>query len=50
VRKRQIPVKHPQTGTWTLQVDQQKRYSRAPASVFVRVSILVQRVFRLRSH
>jgi hypothetical protein len=50
VRKRQIPVKHPKEGTWTLQVDQQRRYSRAPASVFVRVSILVQRVFRLRSH
>jgi hypothetical protein len=47
VRKRQIPVKRPKTGTWTLQVDQQQRYSRAPASVFVRVSILVQRVFRL---
>ena len=48
-RRRQIPVKHPRTGTWTLQVDQQRRYSRAPDSVFVRVSIVVQRVFRLRS-
>jgi hypothetical protein len=48
-RRRQIPVKHPKTGTWTLQVDQQRRYSRAPDSVFVRVSIVVQRVFRLRS-
>ena len=48
-RRRQIPVKRPRTGTWTLQVDQQKRYSRAPASVFVRVSIRVQRVFRLQS-
>jgi hypothetical protein len=47
-KRRQIPVKRPQTGTWTLQVDQQKRYRRAPASVFVRVSIIVQRVFRLR--
>lgn len=47
-RRRQIPVKHPHTGTWTLQVDQQRRYSRAPDSVFVRVSIIVQRVFRLR--
>ena len=47
VRRRQIPVERPRTGTWTLQVDQQKRYSRAPDSVFVRVSILVQRVFRL---
>jgi hypothetical protein len=46
-RRRQIPVERPRTGTWTLQVDQQKRYSRAPASVVVRVSIVVQRVFRL---
>jgi hypothetical protein len=46
-RRRQIPVRHPQTGTWTLQVDQQRRYSRAPDSVFVRLSIVVQRVFRL---
>jgi hypothetical protein len=48
-RRRQIPVKHPKTGTWTLQVDQQRRYSRAPDSVFVRVSIVVQRVFKLQS-
>jgi hypothetical protein len=48
-RRRQIPVRHPRTGTWTLQVDQQRRYSRAPDSVFVRVSIIVQRVFRLPS-
>jgi len=48
-RRRQIPVRHPQTGTWTLQVDQQRRYSRAPDSVFVRLSIIVQRVFRLPS-
>src|SRR4051794_25521373 len=48
-RRRQIPVRHPRTGTWTLQVDQQRRYSRAPDSVFVRLSIVVQRVFRLRS-
>jgi hypothetical protein len=48
-RRRQIPVKRPKTGTWTLQVDQQRRYSRAPRSVFIRVSIVVQRVFRLRS-
>ena len=47
-KRKQIPVKRPRTGTWTLQVDQQKRYSRAPASVFVRVSIRVERVFKLR--
>ncbi|MDP9294880.1 MAG: hypothetical protein M3O90_10750 [Actinomycetota bacterium] len=48
VRRRQIPVRNPRTGPWTLQVDQQKLYSRAPVSVFVRVKIIVQRVFRLR--
>ena len=30
VRRKQIPVKRPRTGNWTLQVDQQRRYSRAP--------------------
>src|SRR4051794_6928995 len=48
VSRRQIPISHPHTGTWTLQVDQQRRYSRAPNSVFVRVSIIVQRMFTLR--
>jgi hypothetical protein len=43
VRRRQIPIKRPQRGTWTLQVDQQKRYSRAPDSVFVRLAIVVFR-------
>jgi hypothetical protein len=41
VRRKQIPVKRPRTGNWTLQVDQQRRYSRAPDSVFVRVKIEV---------
>jgi hypothetical protein len=31
-KRRQIPVKHPATGTWLLQVDQQRRYSPHPAS------------------
>jgi hypothetical protein len=44
VRKRQIPVRNPGSGTWTLQVDQQRRYSVSPETVFVRLSILVQRV------
>ena len=43
VRRRQIPVEGPQTGTWTLQIDQQRRYSRAPDSVFVRMTIVVFR-------
>jgi hypothetical protein len=41
-RRRQIPIHHPATGTWLLQVDQQRRYSPHPASnmqpVFIRVS------------
>ena len=43
VRRKQIPIKRPKTGKWTLQVDQQRRYSRAPNSVFVRVTIDVFR-------
>lgn len=46
VRRRQIPVRRPRTGTWTLQIDQQKAFSRAPDSVFVRLAITVARVFR----
>jgi hypothetical protein len=45
-RRRQIPVKHPRLGRWRLQVDQQKRYSRAPNGVNVRQDIDVKRVFR----
>ena len=48
VRRRQIPIRSPRTGRWLLRVDQQKRYSETPASVFVRVAIDVSRVFRLR--
>jgi hypothetical protein len=39
VRRRQIPIKNPKEGPWRLQVDQQKRYSRRPDSVFVRLDI-----------
>jgi hypothetical protein len=46
VRRRQIPVKRPRLGVWRLQVDQQKRYSRAPDGVNVRADIKVQKVFR----
>jgi hypothetical protein len=31
-RRRQIPVRHPAVGVWTLQVDQQRTYSPRPAS------------------
>jgi hypothetical protein len=46
VKRRQIPIKHPKLGVWRLQVDQQKRYSRAPDGVNVRRDIDVKRVFR----
>ena len=45
VRRRQIPVKHPGIGKWRLQVDQQRRYSRAPDGVNVRADIDVQLKF-----
>jgi hypothetical protein len=46
VRRKQIPVVRPHTGRWTLQIDQQKTYSPAPDTVFVRLEITVQRVIR----
>jgi hypothetical protein len=44
VRRRQIPIAHPRAGVWTLQVDQQKRWSPKPKSVFVPIPITVRRV------
>jgi hypothetical protein len=44
VRRRQFPMRHPRAGHWTLQVDQQRRWSPHPGSVFVPVEITVQRV------
>jgi hypothetical protein len=46
VRRRQLPVRRPREGKWTLQVDQQRRYSRRPDSVFVRNTIDVVCVSR----
>lgn len=48
VRRRQIPVKRPKLGPWRLQVDQQRRYSRAPDGVNVRADIDVQKVITAR--
>jgi hypothetical protein len=45
---RQIPVRRPATGRWTLQIDNQPEYSPRPASVFVRLAITVRRVIRTR--
>lgn len=44
VRRRQIPVENPRAGRWTLQVDQQRRWSPRPRSVYVRMPIVVERV------
>jgi hypothetical protein len=43
-RRRQIPVKRPALGRWTVQVDNQPSYSAEPVSVFVRLAITVRRV------
>lgn len=45
VKRRQFPFT-PRTGTWTVQIDQQKRYSKRPNSVFVRLQIVVRRILR----
>jgi hypothetical protein len=46
VHDRQIPVPRPRIGKWTLPVDQQKAFARAPDSVFVRITITVGRRIR----
>lgn len=44
VRRRQIPLRNPAPGRWLLQVDQQRRWSSQPDSVFVPVTIRVERI------
>jgi hypothetical protein len=46
VRRRQIPVRDPKLGKWTLQVDQDKAYSATPTGINVLLAITVQRVFK----
>jgi hypothetical protein len=46
VRRRQIPVRRPRTGDWTLQVDQRRDYSDAPGTNWVRLLIKVREFFR----
>lgn len=46
VRRRQIPIRRPQTGAWTVQVDQRRRYREQPGTNVVRLPIHVRRVFR----
>jgi hypothetical protein len=45
-KRRQIPIKKPRLGQWTLQIDQEKQYRRAPERGAIKVIIRVQRVFR----
>jgi hypothetical protein len=42
VRRRQIPLRHPRTGRWTLQVDQQHRWHARPNTPVVRIGLEVQ--------
>lgn len=46
VRARQIPLRRPRAGTWTVLVDQRRRYSPEAAPTQVRLSITVRRVPR----
>ena len=46
VRRRQIPIRRPRTGDWTLQVDQRREYSDAPGTNWVRLLIRVRQFFR----
>jgi hypothetical protein len=46
VKRRQIPVKKPRLGQWTLQIDQEKKYRRSPERGAIKVIIRVQRVFK----
>jgi hypothetical protein len=45
-RGRQIPVHKPHVGVWTLQVDQQRRYSPQPATNAQRVIVRVRESFK----
>jgi hypothetical protein len=46
VRARQIPLVRPETGDWTVLVDQERRYAPIPQTVRVRLIITVRRVPR----
>ncbi|MFL5371162.1 MAG: hypothetical protein ACJ78Z_13285, partial [Myxococcales bacterium] len=46
VKRRQIPIKRPAVGRWTLQVDNQPTYSAEPMPVYFRLGIRVSRVPR----
>lgn len=45
-KRKQIPVKHPATGVWLLQVDQQHKYVPVPSTNAQRVLIKVTETFK----
>ncbi|MEO8689426.1 MAG: hypothetical protein ABI611_14590 [Solirubrobacteraceae bacterium] len=45
-KHRQIPIRNPRLGQWTLQIDQEKKYRRSPERGAIKVIIRVQRVFK----
>lgn len=45
VRRRQIPIREPRLGLWTIQIDQQRAYSTEPATNVVRVPIRLREEF-----
>jgi hypothetical protein len=45
VRRRQIPIRDPHVGLWTIQVDQKRRYSAAPGTNLVRIEIRLREQF-----
>jgi hypothetical protein len=45
VKRRQIPVRKPRLGQWLLQIDQERKYHRAPERSAIRVIIRVEPVF-----
>lgn len=47
-RRRQFPIRRPQSGLWTLRVDQEPRFRARPRTAFVDLEVFVKRVLRFR--
>jgi hypothetical protein len=43
VRRRQLPIRRPQTGRWTVQIDQEREWDKTPSGVSVQLTIDVTR-------
>jgi hypothetical protein len=43
VRRRQLPIRRPQTGRWMVQIDQEREWDKTPSSVSVQLTIDVTR-------